>query len=206
MAATKRSRNPSKNKHPPDRRGMLNIYQKRMLSLIFIPVPLFFLWLWSSIIFVFHAICFPAVNFITWLVVAVHFVSAIEVLADTCVNHVTESNVECVCAVSSVLDLVSSVVDTTDREVHANAATEVNTQCRVETYVNAIVFVSCRIAFVSVVTACVIEIELAIPEESFALADIMRVACKWTYPVQVISIFYTSAVLSSVLTPHDRKT
>ena len=73
-----------------------------ILSLIIIPVPFFLFWLWGSIIFIFHLVCFPAVNFIARLVMAVHFVAAIEVFAQAYINLMAKGKVECISAVSRI--------------------------------------------------------------------------------------------------------
>jgi hypothetical protein len=79
------------------------LYQMNELLLVFIPVPFFSFWLWSCIILIFHPVCFTAMNFVTWLVMAVHFMTAIEVFAKTYIHLVSEGEVKAVCAVAFVL-------------------------------------------------------------------------------------------------------
>src|ERR1041385_7095622 len=100
-------------------------------SLVVVPVSFFLTWLWSCVIFVFHFVHLAAVNFVAWLMMAVHFVTAVEVLADTKVHHMSEGQVKLSHSVVRAAVFIGSVVDTADSEVKRQAATNIDTQSRI---------------------------------------------------------------------------
>ncbi|MCF8450518.1 MAG: carotenoid biosynthesis protein [Taibaiella sp.] len=137
------------------------------------PVTLFSFWFWSVVIFVLHFINFPAVNLIAWLVMSMHFMTAIEVFADTKAPLFAERQIQSVVAVCVTIVLKCTILHTTYCKVKCDTATYVHTQSREQTSVDTIVFVCSRVTFVGSVTTLVSEFVLSEPKENLALANVL---------------------------------
>ena len=111
--------------------------------------------------------------------IAVHFVAATKVFADTNINHLAKSKIESVSAVCSALHFISSIVKATYAEVKAKATSHIDTQSRENTHIDTCMFVGSGIAFIGMVTTGVIKICLGKPIECFAPAYEMCITGKW---------------------------